>query len=297
MSDKPQRNFYVFLDLSPSASESEIKQAIRKRLRENHPDRFPGDQLKLEITRLCNDATRWLTTSLRTEHDRIYLQQEYSGSYKQDQNSKSSSGGASWHGPNPGRPEGERKKYRTRGEDVLASTSITFAEAYLGCIKEVSGTKFRIPSGIRDGKLVRVAGKGLKSPDGGAAGDLFITISVETNKVFSYHASSKDLCITVPVTELEALLGIELRAYYFDGTLFSISIPSDSHAKKLWKIENKNGAQANGLPSTYWIKLATTKVSPRAQESLDSETRALFQKLNSTIFPDHVRGSGFFPRD
>lgn len=287
MTDKPDRNFYLFLGLSSSATVPEIKLAIRKKFKENHPDLFPNDPAKLKKTQLCNEATRWLTTDLRADHDRTFGEQSSSGNAGRGSKTGGSSRDSKWNGPNPGRADGERKKYRTQGEEIHERISISFAEAFLGCIGESNGARFRIPAGISSGKTVRVAGKGGKSPDGGSRGDLFVTVHVESNPVFSYHQSSKELCITVPLTELEALIGIELSANYFDGSIFSVSVPAGSHNRNTWKVQNENRGEGAGLPDSYWIKLNITK--PLSLLVLSTEDQVRFEQLNSSLFPNFHR--------
>lgn len=42
---------YDTLGVSPDADESEIKKAYRKKMSENHPDKFPGDEEKVDISK------------------------------------------------------------------------------------------------------------------------------------------------------------------------------------------------------------------------------------------------------
>jgi DnaJ-class molecular chaperone len=287
MTDKPDRNYYQFLGLSSRATVPEIKLAIRRKIKDNHPDLFPNEPAKLKITQLCNEATRWLTTDLRATHDRIFGDQSSSGTSEKGEKRGQSSRDSKWNGPNPGRADGERKKYRTQGENIQGRISITFFEAFLGCIGECKGARFRVPAGISSGKTIRVPGKGDKSPDGGARGDLFVTVHVESNPVFSYHLSSKELCITVPLTELEALIGIELSANYFDGSTFSVLVPPGSHKRDTWKVQNKNRGKSDRLPDSYWIKLNISK--SRSLLHLSAEDRVRFEQLNASLFPSFHR--------
>jgi curved DNA-binding protein CbpA len=71
--DKPEMNFYLFLEIPSSEKSENIKAIIRRLWRENHPDRFPGDKEKAEITRLANGAFEWLMDDRkRGIHDRIF---------------------------------------------------------------------------------------------------------------------------------------------------------------------------------------------------------------------------------
>jgi len=288
MNEKPDRNYYLFLNIESNSSEAQIKLAIRKMFKANHPDLFPGDPVKEEITRQCNEATRWLTTSLRRVHDEHYGESSKSKPRSDSNKDQRRSSDSNWKGPNPGRPNGERKKYRAKGDDLDLDVTISFAEAFLGCVMELNGVKFRVPPKIRDGNTVRLAGKGLKSPDGGPSGDLYVKVKVDPDRVFSYHLKSKDLCIKVPVTELEALVGINLSTHFFDGTSLEISIPPSSLSKSSWKVEGKPDPNSK-IPSSYWIQISVAKLSGQSTQNIGGTTKRKFDELNSELFPNFHR--------
>ena len=67
----------------------------------------------------------------------------------------------------------------------------------------------RIPGGIVDGDRVRIAGKGHVGLQGGAAGDLFITVHVEPHPVF--RRVGDDLHMVLPIAVHEAALGCRVE--------------------------------------------------------------------------------------
>jgi molecular chaperone DnaJ len=75
--------------------------------------------------------------------------------------------------------------FEREGDDVLVELPITFAEAALGCKKEIPtplGETYRatIAEGIQTGQVLRVNGKGLRNVHGQGKGDLLLRIVVET---------------------------------------------------------------------------------------------------------------------
>lgn len=72
-----------------------------------------------------------------------------------------------------------------QGDDVLLETPITFAEAALGCKKELptplgETVRLSIPEGVQSGKILRASGKGFPNVHGRGSGDLLVKVNVET---------------------------------------------------------------------------------------------------------------------
>ncbi len=71
------------------------------------------------------------------------------------------------------------------GDDVLLEVPVTFAEAALGCKKELptplnETVRVTIPEGVQSGKVLRVSGKGFPNVHGRGSGDLLVEVVVET---------------------------------------------------------------------------------------------------------------------
>ena len=75
--------------------------------------------------------------------------------------------------------------FERQGNDIVLELPISFAEAALGCKKEIpslqKGTiKLTIPEGIQSSKILRVKWEGFPNLHGAMRGDLLIKIVVET---------------------------------------------------------------------------------------------------------------------
>ena len=71
------------------------------------------------------------------------------------------------------------------GDDVFITVPISFADAALGCKKEIptplaSSCRFLIPEGTQSGKILRVKGEGIPNVHGRGKGDLLVRIALET---------------------------------------------------------------------------------------------------------------------
>ena len=74
------------------------------------------------------------------------------------------------------------KTFRREGLDIYAEKEITFVQAALGTIVEVPTLEgeisLRVRPGTQPGTMVRLRGKGIKSPRGGAVGDEYVRLQV-----------------------------------------------------------------------------------------------------------------------
>lgn len=75
--------------------------------------------------------------------------------------------------------------FERQGNDLLLDLPISFAEAALGCKKEVPSLmshtcRITIPEGTQNGKIFRVKGEGFPNVHGHGKGDLLVRIFVET---------------------------------------------------------------------------------------------------------------------
>jgi molecular chaperone DnaJ len=75
--------------------------------------------------------------------------------------------------------------FERHGDDILLDLPISFAEAALGCKKEVPSLfnhtcRISIPEGTQNGKIFRVKGEGFPNVHGHGKGDLLVKIFIET---------------------------------------------------------------------------------------------------------------------
>ena len=128
-----------------------------------------------------------------------------------------------------------------KGEDLHASTRITLKQSLSGVnIKlAVSGNPMtvKVPKGIKDGQSVRLRGKGKASLNGGATGDLIVTIHVEEDPVYSREGN--DLRMTLPVTFAEATLGAKVEVPLIDGSTVTVKVPAGSDSGRTLRLKGR----------------------------------------------------------
>jgi curved DNA-binding protein len=232
------KDYYKVLGVGESATAEEIKKAYRKLAFKYHPDKNKGNQAFEEKFKEINEANEVLSDpEKRKKYD------QFGADWKNYEQAGAQPGGFDWSKYSGGRggqargmgPEesgaefgsedvgdlfellfGQRnsqKRGRRRaafkGEDIEAETTISLEEAYQGTTRliQLNGQTIRmtIKPGITDQQVLRIAGKGGAGLNGGANGDLFLTIKVASHPVF--HRKGNDLHCEFPVELYTAVLG------------------------------------------------------------------------------------------
>ncbi len=198
--------------------------------------------------------------------------------------------------PNEAREDGGHGQTRPRdGADVEGSILVTLEEVLRGAVREISVRwtnpttgetetrtfRVRIPAGVRDGQLIRVAGKGGQGSGGGHAGDLLLRVRLAAHPDFEVRGV--DLHHQVAVAPWEAVLGATVTVPTVDGSV-SVRIPPGTGSGHQLRVRGR------GLPSgaarsrgDYYVT-----VSVQVPGSVSPEERALWEQL--------ARRSSFDPR-
>lgn len=124
----------------------------------------------------------------------------------------------------------QRAAEPTKGEDRHSAITLTFRQAVKGATVSlrVGSSSFRthIPAGVGDGQRIRIPGRGHAGRNGGASGDLYLTVHVKPTPRFEMRG--RDLVTDLPVTVSEAALGAKVEARDIDGEAVIFRIPAGS---------------------------------------------------------------------
>jgi DnaJ-class molecular chaperone len=131
-----------------------------------------------------------------------------------------------------------------RGTDVVASASITLAEAAHGTSKRVrlptgKEVNVKIPAGIASGQTIRLRGQGLSGPRT-EPGDALITITVELHPLLRPDGFDLRTLIAIPLAD--AVLGASVRVPTLDGEV-ELKIPPQTSSGRVFRLKGK------GLPN------------------------------------------------
>lgn len=264
-------DYYKTLGVSRGASQDDIKKAFRKLAQKHHPD-AGGDENKFKE---INEAYEVLGDEKKRKIYDQYGSVGPGAGYGSPAGWPGGAGGVHVGGVNMGdmgdifggftnwseilesirRGEGvfggswgsQAAPQPVKGRDSTATLGISFEEAFVGCEKNISvrtpgkaePTKITvpIPAGAVDGARVRIKGKGGEGTNGGAAGDLLITIKINPHEHFS--RSGSDVVVDVPVSIDEAALGAAVIVPAPDGSKLRVKVPAGTQEGAIITIPDK----------------------------------------------------------
>jgi molecular chaperone DnaJ len=118
----------------------------------------------------------------------------------------------------------------------------------------------RIPAGVKDGQRIRLRGKGGAGENGGAPGDLFVTVKVSPHRLFA--RSGDNLTLDVPVSFDEAALGAEIKIPTLGGNAVTLKLPAGTPNGRTFRVRGKGVSKPDG---TRGDLLATVQVQVPAR--------------------------------
>ena len=128
----------------------------------------------------------------------------------------------------------------------------------------------RIPTGVKDGARIRVAGKGEPGLGGAAPGHLFVRVSVRRHPVFGRRGD--DLTVELPVSFPEAALGAKVEVPTLDGPV-TLKVPAGTPSGKTFRIRGRGAPRKGG----HGDLLAKVRVD--VPEKLSRDERELLKQL------------------
>lgn len=130
----------------------------------------------------------------------------------------------------------------------------------------------KIPAGVRDGAVIRAAGRGGPGAGGGPAGDVLVTVHVEPHPVFGRRGD--DVTVDVPITFSEAALGTKLAVPTPRDGRRTIKVPAGTGGGRTFRIRGEGAPKKNGGTGDL---LVTTRVEVPKQ--LSRAQRKLLEEL------------------
>lgn len=299
------RDYYQTLGVGRHASAEEIRKAFRKLARKYHPDvsKEPDADARMKEV---NEAYAVLgDVDKRAAYDRLGRDhrpgQDFSpppgwdeGFAGSARDFRAADAGdfsdffAELFGRVRGGPAGRRAG--SRGEDHLARVELELEDSFRGATRQIGlrspeidehgqlrvrerSLNVRIPRGVREGQIIRLAGQGTPGSGDGPAGDLLLEVHFRPHPRF--RPDGRDLRMTLPVSPWEAALGTVV-ALELPGGGIRLRIPEGAEDGRQLRV------RGHGLPGEPpGDLLIDLRVSlPPAS---DPKARALYEQMARDI--------------
>jgi len=138
-----------------------------------------------------------------------------------------------------------------------------------GGVTKTRTLNVRIPPGVSDGQRIRLAGRGEPGDRGGPAGDLLVLVRVRPDPLFGRKGD--DLTLTVPITFVEAVRGVNLRVPTLDGAV-TLRVPPGTPSGRTMRVRGRGVRRRDGQAGDLLVTVEVTvppRLSPEAQRALD----------------------------
>ena len=139
--------------------------------------------------------------------------------------------------------------------------------------------RVKIPPGVREAQLIRLAGKGQAGIGGGESGNLYLKVKFAQHPDFRMRGA--DLYYDLDLAPWEAVLGASVRIPTLDGTV-SLKIPAGTAAEQQFRLRGKGLPVGSGTRGDLY---ATVSIHVPAQ--LTPDQKVLWEQLakKSTFNP------------
>ena len=287
------KDYYQTLGVAREAAADEIRKAFRKLARKYHPDvsKEPDAEARMKEV---NEAYAVLSDpEKRAAYDQLgrnYRPGEefrpppdwdagFEFSHHDFQGADFSDFFAELFG---------RMGARGHGEDHYAKVLLDVEDAFLGAARQISlrvpkvdaggrvaletrTLSVKIPAGVREGQLIRLAGQG--AAGAGKPGDLLLEVHFKPHP--RYRIDGRDLHVDLPVAPWEAALGAVLRVAVPGGAL-NVRIPAGAQSGRVLRVRGKGipAAPPGDLLLTLRVVLPSAE-TPKARELYEQMARDL----------------------
>jgi len=180
-----------------------------------------------------------------------------------------------------------------RGQDIEGDILVTLDEILHGSTRTIhlqradprtgqsvmQTLRVKIPPGVREAQLIRLAGKGQDGIHGGDSGNLYLRVRLAQHPDF--RVRGVDLYYDLDLAPWEAVLGSTIHIPTLDGTV-SLKIPAGTRAEQQLRLRGKGLPTSDGTRGDLYAV-----VSIQVPAHLTPEQKVLWEQLatKSTFNP------------
>ncbi len=262
------KDYYQTLGVARDATAEEIKKAYRKLARKYHPDVSREKDAELRMKEINEANTVLADAEKRAAYDQLGRGYRPGQDFRPPPNWEtrfefSRRGQASREGVDysdffselfgGGSFGSAQGRQRSRGEDHHAKVVLDLEDAFRGVSRQITlrvphndaygrpaftprTLNVKIPRGVKDGQVIRLAGQGTPGAAGGAAGDLLLEVHFRPHE--RIRVEGRDLYMTLPLTPWEAALGSVVNVDLPEGSV-KLRIPEGSQSGRQMRLRGK----------------------------------------------------------
>lgn len=305
------KDYYQTLGVARDATADDIKKAFRKLARKYHPDISREADAEARMKEV-NEAYAVLSDpEKRAAYDQVgqgYRPgQEFRPPPDWDAGFEFSGHGYSPHeaadfsdffaelfgrmgGARGGGFHARGGAYAARGEDHHARVQLDIEDAFTGATRQITlrapeadarghvtlrarTLNVKVPKGVREGQVIRLAGQGASGAGGAPAGDLLLEVHFKPHA--RLRAEGRDLRLTLPVAPWEAALGAVV-AVDLPGGAVKVRIPEGAQSGRQLRVRGKGipGEPPGDLLLSIEVVLPPAD-TPRARALYETMAREL----------------------
>ncbi|ATZ60916.2 MAG: molecular chaperone DnaJ [Methanosarcinales archaeon Met12] len=141
-----------------------------------------------------------------------------------------------------------------------------------GRVKKIKKVEIKIPKGVDNNQYLRIAGQGESGYNGGAPGDLYVTIHIKPHKIFERRGS--DLLSESTINLAQAIFGDEIEVTTM-STKAKIKVPAGTQSHTVFRL----GGQ--GMPDLHIHRRGDqlVKVVVKIPEKLSKRQKELLKEF------------------
>lgn len=294
------KDYYALLGVSRGAKADEIKRAYRRLARKYHPDVSKEPEAEERFKEVQEAYEVLKDPEKRAAYDQLGRDYRPGQEFRPPPDWGS---GFEFSGPGgaagfsdffeqlfgAGSPLGARgtgRSFRQRGEDHHAQIDLTLEQAHEGGSHPIElqspragpdgrvelrprRLNVKLPRGVADGQVIRLAGQGSPGAGGGGRGDLYLKVALRRHPLFA--VDGRDVTLTLPVAPWEAALGATVTVPTLDGPV-ELRVPPGSRAGQQLRLK---GRGLGGSPAGDQYVMLQVVLPPADSD----RARAFYEKM------------------
>ena len=146
-----------------------------------------------------------------------------------------------------------------------------------------------IPAGIDNGQTVSLRGLGNEGVNGGAPGDLLVTVTVRAHALFERDGSS--ILLDLPISYAQAVLGAEVTVPTLTGKV-KLTIPEGTDTGTTFRLKGKGVPFLRGNGSGDQFVTVNIETPKKLNDTQKEALRKFAEAMDEPVAAEKKRGFG-----